>query len=161
MNMKKKQTQILVLICVAIILLAIFVLHIIRINSDPLVSVSYLTNTVQPELEKEFSNQLDVKADELQKSFAAAINDNSGAYKTVKVEDGQKVSLGTDSEFVFISGEAKALKDNSLTDVTSGQALKKGGSLSANHLYSALSDGSSFEATKDTVFMVRGVCTVS
>ena len=161
MNMKKKQTQILVLICIAIILLAIFVLHIIRINSDPLVSVSYLNNTVQPELEKEFSNQLDVKADELQKSFAAAINDNTGAYKTVKIESGQKVSLGSDSEFVFVSGKAKASKDNALSDVTSGQALKKDGSLVANHLYIALSDGASFQATEDTVFMVRGVSTVS
>ena len=81
MNMKKKQTQILAIIVAAVILVAALVFHLVRINSDPLVSLSYLNNTVQPELEKEFSNQLDVKADELQKSFAAAVNNNNGSYK--------------------------------------------------------------------------------
>lgn len=161
MNMKKKQTQILAIICAAIVLLAALVLHLIRINSDPLVSLSYLNNTVQPELEKEFSNQLDVKADELQKSFAAAINTNNGSYKSVKIEEGQKVNLGTDSELVFISGDLIALKDNAICDVTDGKTLKEGDTLTANHLFIALADGVSLKSASETVFMVRGVCTVS
>ena len=112
MNMKKKQTQILAIIVAAVILVAALVFHLVRINSDPLVSLSYLNNTVQPELEKEFSNQLDVKADELQKSFAAAVNNNNGSYKSVKIEKDQKVTFGSDSEFVFVSGNATASKAN-------------------------------------------------
>jgi hypothetical protein len=161
MNMKKKQTQILAIIVAAIILVAALVFHLVRINSDPLVSLSYLNNTVQPELEKEFSNQLDVKADELQKSFAAAVNNNNGSYKSVKIEKDQKVTFGSDSEFVFVSGNATASKDRSICDVTDGKTLDKGDTLAANHLFIALADGASIKSTSETVFMVRGVCTVS
>ena len=114
MNMKKKQTQILAIIVAAVILVAALVFHLVRINSDPLVSLSYLNNTVQPELEKEFSNQLDVKAE-----------------------------------------------DKSICDVTDGKTLGKGDTLASNHLFIALADGASIKSSSDTVFMVRGVCTVS
>ena len=113
------------------------------------------------ELEKEFSNQLDVKADELQKSFAAAVNNNNGSYKSVKIEKDQKVTFGSDSEFVFVSGNATASKDRSICDVTDGKTLDKGDTLAANHLFIALADGASIKSSSETVFMVRGVCTVS
>ena len=147
MNMKKKQTQILAIIVAAVILVAALVFHLVRINSDPLVSLSYLNK--------------DVKADELQKSFAAAVNNNNGSYKSVKIEKDQKVTFGSDSEFVFVSGNATASKDRSICDVTDGKTLDKGDTLAANHLFIALADGASIKSSSETVFMVRGVCTVS
>ena len=119
-------------------------------SSDPLVSLSYINETVIPALtaklegmvgdaKSELSDSFDSTLEEFKDSLNAetvtnALDDigNRSEYKTVELSDGQSVMLDTGCEVLFVSGEG--LSNGTLSDTTAGVSMENG-RLEANHLY--------------------------
>ncbi len=121
-------------------------------QSDPLVAMSYLEDVLGPKMEDELGKQIDEAADALQAQYGAA----SSAFSVVTLSSGETLKCGEGCEIVLRSGSASAA--GALVDVTSGNELASGGSLTANHLY--VGSGSGVTASGNSTLLVRGSYTV-
>lgn len=147
-------------------------------QSDPLITLSYLTQTATPDILKQVDDQSLVRQTELLNKLNSAIADykiqmdqrsGSGggagaAYVVVTLSSGQKLSLGVGAEVMLRVGTASVSAGTStgLIDVTSGGVINNGDSLTVNHLYMATMTDRAVQATADTVkLLVRGEYTVA
>ena len=146
-------------------------------EDDPLISLSYLTKTVIPEI----LEQVDERAEEYQtnllEEFNEAIdeykgemrqeqaeNSKSATYAAVTLSQGQKLSLSLGSEILFRAGMVKisAAKSASLVDMSGGDALGEGGTPEVNHLYvAAVSECVITAKSENVTVLVRGTYQVS
>ena len=93
-------------------------------ESDPLVAMSYLTDELEPRLQRE----IDEAIEEALCGASAA----SGGFVGEELSAGAlRLSVGT--ELMCLSGGAYA--DGELVDLTAGGVLSAGEALSVNHLY--------------------------
>ena len=93
-------------------------------ESDPLVAMSYLTDELEPRLQRE----IDEAIEEALGGASAA----SGGFVGEELSAGAlRLSVGT--ELMCLSGGAYA--DGELVDLTAGGVLSAGEALSVNHLY--------------------------
>lgn len=93
-------------------------------ESDPLVAMSYLTDELEPKLQRE----IDEAIEEALGGAAAS----SGSFVGEELSAGAlRLSVGT--ELMCLSGGAYA--DGELVDLTAGGVLSAGEALSVNHLY--------------------------
>lgn len=145
-------------------------------KGDPLVTLSYLTQVVTPELlekvdeqvkanEQALTDKLDAAIDDYAKQMEQALGQGTGAsasYAPVSLSAGQTLYPAAGSELLLRSGEAKVSAGTSpvLLDATAGSSLEIGGSLTVNHLYVAPLDGVKISASSAAVFLVRGGYTV-
>jgi hypothetical protein len=160
--MRKKQLRtILIIAAVVVVLAGVTVLAVNNYGSasDPLVSMSYINQTLTPSLQSKFSTQLDAKAQALQNSFASAVSEKGGGFATVTMTKGQKLTCSAGSELLLVSGSAKTVSAGIITDVTAGTAA--GAALQANHLYMTVSEGAAITAAGAVTVMVRGTSTVA
>ncbi len=146
-------------------------------RDDPLVTLSYLTQVVTPELmkkvdeqvkdnERALTDKLDAAIDEYARQMERALGQGTGAsasYVPVSLSAGQTLSPAAGSELLLRSGSAQIAAGASpaLLDATAGSSLETGGSLAANHLYVAPLDGVRLSAPTAAVFLVRGAYTVA
>lgn len=145
-------------------------------QNDPLVTLSYLTQVVTPELlekvdeqveanEQALSDKLDAAIDEYSKKMEQALAQGSGSasYIPVSLSAGQTLSPAAGSELLLRSGGATVSAGTSpvLLDATAGSSLEIGGSLTANHLYVAALDGVKLSVSSAAVFLVRGPYTIA
>lgn len=162
--MRKKQLRtILIIAAVVVVLASVTVLAVNNYGSasDPLVSMSYINQTLTPSLQSKFSTQLDAKAQALQNSFASAVSEKGGGFATVTMTKGQKLTCSAGSELLLVSGSAKTVSAGIITDVTAGTAAAAGAALQANHLYMTVSEGAAITAAGAVTVMVRGTSTVA
>ena len=116
--------------------------------SDPLVSLSYLTDTYrsdllsdvntavaaqQKQLSSEFSAQVSALTSSLATTTPSAVEND---FQVVNLTSGQTTSVAAGGEVLFLSGTA-TVDAAGLTDTTSGGQVAAGGALTANHLYVA------------------------
>lgn len=127
-------------------------------QSDPLITMSYLTKTLQPTMESNFNNAVTNAMTQLEKQFESELN---GAFKAVTLESGKTMSCNAGCEVLFRSGSAGVTGSSGMLDVTAGSVTNANGSMSQNHLYMAPADGSGFTAKNNVTVMVRGTYTVS
>ena len=146
-------------------------------ESDPLVTLSYLTQTVTPNILKQVDEQAAKRQSELLAQLKTAIADykmavegggasggTSASYSVVTLTSGQTLALGVGCEVMLRVGTATlaANTDPGLIDVSTGGTLNNGGALTANHLYMATIADRTVQATAATVkLLVRGEYTVS
>lgn len=146
-------------------------------ETDPLVTLSYLTQVVTPELlkkvdeqvaanEQALTDKLNAAIDEYSKKLEQTPSQETGAgavYAAVTLSAGQTLYPAAGSELLLRSGEAKvsAGADPILLDATAGSSLSVGGSLTANHLYVAPLDGAGIAASSACVFLVCGAYTIA
>lgn len=146
-------------------------------ESDPLVTLSYLTQTVTPNILKQVDEQAAKRQSELLAQLNTAIADykmavegggasggTSASYSVVTLTSGQTLALGVGCEVMLRVGTATlaANTDPGLIDVSTGGTLNNGGALTANHLYMATIADRTVQATAATVkLLVRGEYTVS
>lgn len=162
--MRKKQIRMILIIAAVVIVLAgVTVLAVNNYGSasDPLVSMSYINQTLTPSLQSKFSTQLDAKVQALQNSFASAVSEKGGGFVTVTMTKGQKLTCSAGSELLLVSGSAKTVSAGIVTDVTAGTAAAAGAALQANHLYMTVSEGAAVTAADAVTVMVRGTSTVA
>ena len=121
-------------------------------ESDPLVTLSYLTQTVTPNILKQVDEQAAKRQSELLAQLNTAIADykmavegggasggTSASYSVVTLTSGQTLAMGVGCEVMLRVGTATlaANTDPGLIDVSTGGTLNNGGALTANHLYMA------------------------
>lgn len=147
--------------------------------ADPLITLSYLNQTVAPDLLKQMNSTVDAKADELESALNKAITEysqkmeqalagagggsNSASFTVVTLTSGQKLKLSLGAEVMLRIGSAICVASSTpgLVDSTSGGTLNNGGSLVTNHLYLATIEGRAVAAGSGTVkVLVRGGYTV-
>lgn len=145
-------------------------------KNDPLVTLSYLTQVVTPELLEKVNEQVEANEKALTEKLNDAIDaysrqmeqalaqgtGESAAYVPVTVSAGQVLQPAAGSELLLRSGGASVSAGTSpvLMDATSGSSLAVGGTLQANHLYVVPLDGARISASSAAIFLVRGGYTV-
>ena len=146
-------------------------------QNDPLITLSYLTQVVTPELLEKVDEQVKANEQALTDKLDAAIDDysrqmeqmlaqgtgESASFVPVSLSAGQTLLPAAGSELLLRSGEAKVSAGTSpvLLDATAGSSLEIGGALQTNHLYVAPLDGAGIFASSAAVFLVRGAYTVA
>ncbi len=141
-------------------------------QTDPLITLSYLTQVVKPELMEMVDEQVAANETALSEKIDAAIadyseqmeqmleqNDKAGSsYVTVKLAAGNILIPAAGSEILLCSGSVKLTSDSAsvLYDTTAGSSLNKGSALAANHLYLVPVDETGIAATANSVLLVRG-----
>ena len=141
-------------------------------KSDPLISLSYLTKTVIPEILEQVEEKAEEYQTKLLKDFNQAIdqykgemqqeqkeNAKSATYETVVLSQGQKIVLTTGGEILLRTGTVtvSALESPALADMSEGSTLNAGENLQENHLYAAVQSECAVTAdSADVTVLVRG-----
>jgi len=143
-------------------------------KKDPLVTLSYLEDTVIPEilsklktdtktLNKELKADLADQIDEYESDMEQLLKSGSAAgsdtYVLVTLSAGQTMALDVGCELMLRVGTAtvNAATAPALIDVTTGGSINSGASLEKNHLYMATIADRTLTPTADTVkLLVRG-----
>lgn len=162
MTTKKK---IIMLICVIAILavgagIGAYAASVYGTQSDPLVAKSYLDSVFTTNIQTQLQTQIDAKAQELETKINNATGNNTN-FTAVTLTAGQAVTCAAGSEIILTSGTAAAA-GATLTDVTSGESVAVGGSITLNHLVVVATDSSGVKAgSEGATVLVRGAQTVS
>jgi len=146
-------------------------------QEDPLVTVSYLEQTVIPLVLEQSQIQLQQRASELEQIFAdhvsqyrdevqelvseqeSAAGQSSGTYTLVTLNKKQTLALDVGCELMLRVGSAKVTANTNpaLIDISTGGTLERGKALTKNHLYMATIPDRVLTPTADTVkVLVRG-----
>lgn len=146
-------------------------------KTDPLVTLSYLEDTVIPEIldllydetrvaNKELKNDLADQIKEYEKEMESLVSGTvtgSETYTLVTLTGGQTLALDVGCELMLRVGTAtvNAATNPALIDVTTGDSINGGAALVKNHLYMATIPDRTLTPTADTVkLLVRGGYTV-
>lgn len=141
-------------------------------QSDPLVTLSYLNQTVIPDVVSQVETKASTRQTELAKNLSdqitqykqdiAGIESGSGSsasYALVTITSGQTMSLEVGCEVMLRVGTAtvSAATSPALIDVSTGGTINNGTALTQNHLYMATIADRTIKPTAATVkLLVRG-----
>lgn len=126
------------IICVmmsSILLFASLSLYASASGSDPLISLSYLTEIFAPQLKREIAAETEAAISSALAALAAA---DTSSYDTLTLDEGKRIYLSLDSEMIFRAGDAhfvSADPDIGLADLTTGCVIGSGSPLEAGHIY--------------------------
>lgn len=168
--MKLKNSKIIAVAAAAAVALSITVYAAYDSASDPLISLSYLTDVFAPKIKseidmsavkKEILAEVEEDINALQKQIDALTNE----YAYVNLKKGQKLTLGTSGDIVVIEGKAVAVCASSKThiiDASSSVALHDGDAVAANHriIVPVGGDGRGISALENVTVLVKGEYTV-
>lgn len=143
-------------------------------QDDPLVTLSYLNQTVLPQILSQVEKNTAQQQEELAKRFQEQLSQHGGtgsgssatgaAYTLVTLTSGQTMSLELGCEVLLRVGSVTVSADSApaLIDTSSGGALGSGASLLQNHLYLSTIEGRTLTPTSATVkLMARGGYTIA
>ena len=148
-------------------------------QTDPLVTLSYLTQTVIPSILDQVDGKVDAYQQTLVDKLTGVVQDYSSqmdeavkdldskktaSYAVVTLKKGQQLKMEVGCEVMLRIGTAQCVSSSTpgLIDVTTGGALNNGEALVTNHLYMATITGRSVSATANTVkVLVRGSYTIA
>ena len=158
----KPKKKILALLLAAVILTGgISALAAAGTSDNPLVTLSYLTDTFK----KSILAQTDSKLAAAQSTYEAKLEQkiqssgNSGttigAYSVVRITNGQTLTLNKNCEVMLRSGTVQ-YSGNALTDTTSGGVLVQGNTVQKNHLYFSADGTAILQATSSVTILIRG-----
>ena len=141
-------------------------------QTDPLITLSYLTQVVKPELlgkvdEKVAANEqtllekVNAAIDDYSKEMEAALGGTGGngaMYTAVTLSKGALLCPNAGVEILVRTGTAKVLAGANpvVHNATSGAGVSIGGELQANNLYVVPLEGAVICATSDCTLLVRG-----
>ncbi len=143
-------------------------------EQDPLVTLSYLKETVIPQVvaqaeekaaarQAELVKQFDEKLAHLQQNTPSSSEGGGASYTLVNLTKGQALKPDVGCELLLRVGSMTAAADSdpALIDASTGGVLNRNASLEKNHLYIATIEGRTVQATSDAVkVLVRGTYTV-
>ena len=158
----KPKKKILALLLAAVILTGgISALAAAGTSDNPLVTLSYLTDTFK----KSILAQTDSKLAAAQSTYEAKLEQKIqssgnngtaiGAYSVVRMTNGQTLTLNTHCEVMLRSGTVQ-YSGNALTDTTSGGVLVQGNTVQKNHLYFSADGTAILQATSSATVLIRG-----
>ena len=130
-------------------------------SDNPLVTLSYLTDTFK----KSILAQTDSKLAAAQSTYEAKLEQKiqsfsntgtaTGAYSVVQMKNGQILTLNTSCEVILRSGIVQ-YSGNVLTDTTSGNILAQSDTIQKNHLYFSTDGTAILQANSSVTVLVRG-----
>ena len=123
-------------------------------DDDPLVSLSYITDTLIPELHE----YVDSKVGKNNSSTPEA-----STFKVVDVKKGQMIKCGDGCEMILRMGTGTIVASDKggISDVTAGIDLGQDEAMPANHMLIApLGDGRGIKMTTDGKVMIKGTYTL-
>lgn len=122
-------------------------------QSDPLVTLSYLNETVLPEL----LTQVDKKVEEGTKELRKKLEEKEPVvFQTGEAEKDKQLTLAAGTQLILRSGAAACT--DGLIDLTTGETVW--GELDLNHLYIATGEGQKVTVTEKAAFLALGGYTV-
>ena len=140
-------------------------------QSDPLVTLSYLTQKATPEIMTQVESKLTERETALKKELDQAIQDYTKAMEDKLAQAGGSsgqsaafaVTAGIGCEIMLRVGSAVCFTDTApgFIDMTDGGTLENGQALVKNHLYMATIEGRGFTAQNAVKVLVRGSYTIS
>ncbi len=137
-------------------------------QSDPLVTLSYLTDKHTPEVMAKLDELLVQKNAELEgkisDTLASQDQITSDTYHVVSLDNGQILSGSVGCEIMLRIGtvSCEADKNPGLIDMSSGATLDDGKELTANHMYMVTIAENGIKATSSNVkVLVRGEYTLN
>lgn len=134
-------------------------------KDDPLVTLSYLTQVVNPKLDEAVDAAVKKNTEELSRQLEIAITSyenrvdeklsaaGSTTFTAKALAAGDKLTLPAGRELLFVSGSATAI--GTLTDTTAGTSVTQGQSLTAGHLYVTASADAGAQASAACSVMTR------
>lgn len=141
-------------------------------QADPLITLSYLTQVIKPELLSKVDEQVAANEQALVSKVDAAISDYSkkmeealggtngeeAVYTVIELSKDELLCPVTGGEILLRAGSASVLAGSVpvLHDATTGAAVGIGGTLQLNHLYVIPLEGAVISATTDCTLLVRG-----
>ncbi len=128
-------------------------------QSDPLVTVSYIEDTLESTMTAEFDAQVSAVMERLEQEFENEIAGATGTYEVVSMTSGMSLVGSAGCEILYRSGAVTAM--GALVDVSGGTVLADGSALTENHLYICGNSDDGINATSDTTILVRGSYTLS
>ena len=147
-------------------------------QSDPLVSLSYLTDKLTPDLLSQTDAKIAQREQALTENFDALIDaytqemesalaqsgggGTSAAFSVVDVAQGQTLIGGVGWEIMLRVGTANCVSPTTpgLIDMTDGTTLSSGNPLVTNHLYMVTIADRGLTATSNVKVLVRGSYTI-
>jgi len=141
-------------------------------QSDPFVTLSYLTNVFSPQIlsevktiEREMTEKFNARITELEKQLQSSQGGtgqitqvDADAFHVVTLSRGQSLVCSVGAEVMLRIGTANGIgSETALVNYTSGAVLTSGNALTTNHMYLVTIEGNGVRATADTVrVLVRG-----
>lgn len=143
-------------------------------SSDPLITLSYITDIFMPEVDKTISNTVEAKTTEISAALDTTIaeletkyNEASEAsaastYTVISMSSGQKLVGVKGCEVMLRIGEAYCTAPASpgLIDTSTAGIIENGEYLVKNHMYMITIDGRGIQADGDIMIIVRGDYTI-
>ena len=149
-------------------------------QSDPLITLSYLTQTVVPAVLEQvdgraaaYQQELVDKLDQAIRAYSVKMEEvvgthsaehNAASYTVVTLKKDQRLNMEIGCEVMLRIGTAQCVSPSSpgLINTTDASALNDGDGLVTNHLYMATITGRAIKATANTVkVLVRGGYTIA
>ena len=130
-----------------------------------MVTLSYLTQTVQPDILRQVEERANTRQADLMTQFEHRLDQlqggtgGSAAYTLVTLSSGDRLELEVGCELMLRVGSAavNSATEPALIDMTTGGTLANAGSLVQNHLYMATIPDRTVTASAGTVkLLVRG-----
>ena len=140
-------------------------------QTDPLVSLSYLTDIFKPqimnevkqveqELTQEFESRIALLESQLQSNQGSSPSapDSADVFSVVTLSKGQALTCSVGTEIMLRIGTATGSGSApALVNYTKGETLSSGSSLTVNNMYLITIEGNGIKATADLVrVLVRG-----
>ena len=152
--MSKKRIIVIILCAVLALALGFSVFAATSYGSedDPLITKSYLTKILLPQLQEDFQEELDAAVAEIER-------DGSGEFTVITLSKGQTVKCGVGCEVMLRIGSAEAMGDSApaMVNTTTAESIFKGYKLEVNNLYLVTIEGNGFKATSDnTKLLIKG-----
>ena len=131
-------------------------------SSDPLITLSYITETLVPEIDSKIDQEVIKRVDTAMKNHNSN-EDGSSAFVLVNVKANQKIIGDEGTEFVVRTGDGTILatKNGGVADLTIGTDLPNGNAIPLNHhLLSPRDDSRGLHFSTNGIVMVKGKYTI-
>lgn len=119
---------------------------------DPLISKSYITETVMPQIQEYVK-------EEIKNQMSSQGEHTADKFEVVSLKAGQKLMCENGTELILRMGSATviATEKGGLADTTAGTDLANGTVMPSNHLLIVpVNDGRGITANNDVLVMVKG-----
>jgi len=167
-NIMKKSNQVRTFLCV---ILAVTVLTAFAAmaaggagsQADPLVTLSYLTDTYTDQILDKVDGQLAERnaalSEELSAQLTPGTSAGGGSYTVVTLAAGETLTGEAGCEVLLRSGTAHCTGTGSLIDTTTGGSLDRDAALAVNHLY-LMPEDRSITTVDGAALLARGTYTI-
>ena len=159
--MKRKFKSVLIFTAICIVFSTVVAFATAGDNNDPLVTLSYITDVLIPDLDSRIDKKVDSAVSE---AVANKPSGESSSFDLVNVKAGNKIIGGEGTEFILRSGAGNIIATTSggVADLTDGVDLANGTEVPKNHhMLIPRNDSRGMVFTTDGIVMVKGKYKIS